>query len=83
MRMGQDGFKYPLKPEANGGEVGMGGGGGGGGIFGLFGNRPSPAPAVSTTASINVAVTNEVTVSTTEIPQIDIDTFDPITEIKI
>lgn len=64
MRMGQDGFKYPLKPEENGGEVGTGGGGGGGGIFGLglFGNRPT---------------------TTTDVPQIDTDIFDPITEIKL
>lgn len=68
MRMGQDGFKYPLKPEENGGEVGTGGGGGGGGIFGLglFGNRPTQAPQ-----------------ETTDIPQTDADIFDPITEIKL
>lgn len=71
MRMGQDGIKYPLKPEENGGEVGMGGGGGGGGgggLFGsgLFGNRPSPAP-----------------IDTTDVPQVDTDIFDPVTEIKI
>lgn len=74
MRMGQDGIKYPLKPEENGGEVGMGGGGGGGGLFGsgLFGNRPSPAP---TTAPATGGVT--------DVPQVDTDIFDPVTEIKI
>lgn len=75
MRMGQDGIKYPLKPEENGGEVGTGGGGaGGGGLFGtglfqngIFGNRPSTqAPS-----------------GTTDVPQIDTDVFDPITEIKL
>lgn len=68
MRMGQDGIKYPLKPEQNGGEIGGGGGGGGGGLFGtgLFGNRPTAAP-----------------IDSTDVPQVDIDTFDPVTEIKI
>lgn len=74
MRMGQDGIKYPLKPEENGGEVGGGGGGGGGGLFGtglfqngIFGNRPTQAPASGPT----------------DVPQIDTDVFDPITEIKL
>lgn len=76
MRMGQDGIKYPLKPEENGGEVGGGGGGGGGGLFGtglfqngIFGNRPTTqSPSGS---------------GVTDVPQIDTDVFDPITEIKI
>lgn len=88
MRMGQDGFVL-LKPEENGGEIGSsevgesgseggssgaGGGGGGGGLFGtgLFSNRPKP----TTEPSI-------ATASTTEVPQIDTDIFDPITEIKL
>lgn len=89
--MGQDGFVL-LKPEENGGEIGTseggdsggeggstgagggGGGGGGGGLFGtgLFSNRPKP----TTEPTIIVA-------STTEVPQIDTDVFDPITEIKL
>lgn len=73
MRMGQDGFTL-LKPEDNGGEVGTGGGGGGGGGGGLFGtglfsNRPKPSPSPPQ--------------ETTEVPQIDTDVFDPITEIKL
>lgn len=74
--MGQDGVML-LKPEANGGEVGMGGGsgggggGGGGGIFGLglFGNRPTRP--------------TQPTQIPGEIPQVDTDVFDPITEIKL
>lgn len=83
MRMGQDGIKYPLKPEENGGEVGTGGGGGGGGgLFGtglfqngIFGNRPTRPPSGSTGGSTGGG--------TTDVPQIDTDVFDPITEIKL
>lgn len=68
-----------MKPEDNGGEIseggaGGGGGGGGGGLFGtgLFSNRPKPTTA---------APPPQETV--TDVPQIDTDVFDPITEIKL
>lgn len=62
MRMGQDGIKYPLKPEANGGEVG-----GGGGLFGLglFGNRPSSStqspPETTDVAQVDTDIFDPVT----------------------
>lgn len=68
MRMGQDGFKYPLKPEEMGGEVGTGAGAvGGGGLFGsgIFSGIRPPRPTQPTDG------------------QIDSDIFDPITEIKL
>lgn len=67
MRMGQDGFVL-LKPEDMGGTVGEGGGGGGGGLFGT-GLFSGNRP--TTPPQI------------TEVPQIDTDVFDQITEIKL
>lgn len=56
-----------LKPEEMGGEVGTGGNGG---LFGtgLFSNRPKPTDQPAIT---------------TEVPQVDTDIFDPVTEIKL
>lgn len=69
MRMGQDGIVL-LKPEEMGGQVGSGGG-----LFGLglFGNRPSSTQQPILQPGQQV----------TEVPQIDTDVFDPITEIKL
>lgn len=78
MRMGQDGFTL-LKPDENGGELGTGGGGsggGGGGGGGLFGT------GLFSGGLFGNRPTSPPT-DPTEIPQVDTDVFDPITEIKL